>query len=185
MFRLKPITPHHKYLQECKASIQSPVLRCYQNVKHIASVYSRMWTIGSLLNFVNFRRNSSKREESRCLLIYLLSRQFRSRLVLQLRPKTLQPIIGILLARTGPSSSSGTATDYGLDGPGVESPWGDFPPVQTGPGDQIAPCTTGTGSFPGVKCGLGVLLTTHCRPVPGLWKSRAIPVSTLWATPGL
>ena len=42
----------------------------------------------------------------------------------------------------------------------------------------------GTGSFPGVKCGWGVLLTTH----PFLsrsWKSRAIPLPTLWATQGL
>jgi len=54
------------------------------------------------------------------------------------------------------------ATDYGLDGPGIESRWGrDFPPVQTGPGAHPASCTMGTGSFPGVKWGRGVLLTTH------------------------
>ena len=35
----------------------------------------------------------------------------------------------------GPGSSVGIATDYGLEGPGIESRWGrDFPPVQTGPG---------------------------------------------------
>ena len=34
----------------------------------------------------------------------------------------------------------------------------------------------GTGSFPEVKCGRGVLLTTHPIPVPQSWKSRAIPV---------
>jgi len=34
----------------------------------------------------------------------------------------------------------------------------------------------GTGSFPGVKCGRGMLLS---------WKSRAIPLPTFWATPGL
>ena len=44
----------------------------------------------------------------------------------------------------------------------------------------------GTGSFPGVKCGRGVLLlTTHPLLVPRSWKSRAIPLPTLWATPGL
>ena len=32
----------------------------------------------------------------------------------------------------------------------------------------------GTGSFPGVKCGRGVLLTTHPLLVPRSWKSRAI-----------
>ena len=39
-----------------------------------------------------------------------------------------------------------------------------------------------TGSFPGVKCGQGVLLTTHALLVPRSWKSRAIPLPTLWAT---
>ena len=34
----------------------------------------------------------------------------------------------------------------------------------------------GTGSFPGVKCGRGVLLTTHPLLVPWSWKSRAIPL---------
>jgi len=42
-----------------------------------------------------------------------------------------------------------------------------------------------TGSFPGVKCGRGVLLTTHPLLVPRSWKSTAIPLPTLWATRGL
>ena len=46
-------------------------------------------------------------------------------------------------------------------------------------------CKMGTGSFPGLKCGRGVLLTTHPLLVARSWKSRAIPLSTLWATPGL
>ena len=69
---------------------------------------------------------------------------------------------------------------------GIESRWGrDFPPVQTGPGAHPASCKMGTGSFPGVKCGRGVLLTTHPLLVPRSWKRRAIPLPTLWATPGL
>jgi len=36
----------------------------------------------------------------------------------------------------------------------------------------------GTGSFPGVKYGRGVLLTTHPVLVPRSWKSRAIYTST-------
>ena len=62
----------------------------------------------------------------------------------------------------------------------------DFPPVQTGPGAHPASCTMGTGSFPVVKCGRGVLLTTHPLLVPRSWKSRAtcIPLPTLWATTG-
>jgi len=44
----------------------------------------------------------------------------------------------------------------------------------------------GTGSFPGVKCGRGMLLTTHPLLVLRSWKSRAITLCTLWwATPGL
>jgi len=78
-----------------------------------------------------------------------------------------------------PGSSAGIATDYGLDGPGSN------PPVKTGPGAHPASCKTGTGSFPGVKCGRGVLLATHPLLVPRSWKSRAIPLPTQWATPGL
>ena len=92
---------------------------------------------------------------------------------------------GKYMAR-GPGSSVGIVTDYGLDGPG-SSPGGDeiFPPVQTDPGAHPASCTMGTGSFLGVKCGRGVLLTTHPLLVPRSWKSRAIPLPTLWATLGL
>ena len=38
--------------------------------------------------------------------------------------------------------------------------------------------------FPGVKYGRGVLLTTHPLLVPRSWKSRAIPLPTIWATTG-
>ena len=38
--------------------------------------------------------------------------------------------------------------------------------------------------FPGGKCGRDVLLTTHPLLVPRSWKSRAIPLPTLWATTG-
>jgi len=40
----------------------------------------------------------------------------------------------------------------------------------------------GTGSSPGVKCSRGVLLALL---VPRSWKSRAIPLPALWASPGL
>jgi hypothetical protein len=52
----------------------------------------------------------------------------------------------------------------------------DCPPVQTGPAAHPASCTMGTGSFPGVKCGRGMLLTTHLLLAPRSWKSRAIPL---------
>ena len=58
-------------------------------------------------------------------------------------------------------------------------------PLQTDPGAHPASCKMDTGSFPGVKCGRGVLLTTHPLLVPRSWKSRVIPLPTLWATPRL
>jgi len=86
----------------------------------------------------------------------------------------------------GPGSSVGIALDYGLGGPGL-NPGGDeiYRPVQTGSEAHPAFCTMGTGSFPGIKCGWGVLLTTHPLLVPRSWKSRAIPLPTFWATPDL
>jgi len=62
----------------------------------------------------------------------------------------------------GLGSSVGIATDYGLDGPGIEFRCRrDSPSVQTGPEAHPASCKTGTLFLPGVKCGRGVLLTTH------------------------
>jgi len=85
-----------------------------------------------------------------------------------------------------PGSSVGIATELRAGRSGIESQWGrDFPPVQTGPGAHQASCKMGTGSLPAVKCGRGVLLTTHPLLVPRSWNSRAIPLPTLWATPGL
>jgi hypothetical protein len=60
----------------------------------------------------------------------------------------------------------------------------DFPLVQTGPGAHPASCTMGTGSFPGVKYGRGVLLTIHPLLVPRSWNGRAITLPTIWATTG-
>ena len=39
-------------------------------------------------------------------------------------------------------------------------------------------------AFPGIKYGRGVLLTTHPLIVARSWKSRAIPLPTLWAITG-
>jgi len=87
---------------------------------------------------------------------------------------------------SGPGSSVGMATELRAGRSRIESRWGrDFPPVQTDPGAHPVSCKMCTGSFPGVKCGRGVLLSTHPLLVPRSWKSRAIPLPTLWATPGL
>ena len=68
----------------------------------------------------------------------------------------------------GPGNSDGIATDYGLDGPGIESRWWArfSTSVQTCPGVQPASYTMGTGSFPGVENGRGVKLTPHPLLVP-------------------
>ena len=87
---------------------------------------------------------------------------------------------------SGLGSSVGTATGYGLDSPG-SNPGGDkiFRPSRLALGPTQPPAKWDTGSFLGVKCGWGVLLTTHPLLVPGSWNNRAIPLPTLWATPGL
>jgi len=54
-------------------------------------------------------------------------------------------------------------------------------PAQTSPGAHPASCTMGTGSFPGVKTGRGVMLTPHPLPLPWSRKGRAIPLPSLWA----
>ena len=70
--------------------------------------------------------------------------------------------------KCGLGSSVGIAIGYGLDGPGIKSRWGArfSAPVQTGPGAHPAPCTMGTGSFPGGKSGWGVTLNPYLRLVP-------------------
>ena len=79
-----------------------------------------------------------------------------------------------------------TATELRAERSGIESRWErGFPPVQTGPGAHPTSCKMGTGSFSGIKCGRGVLLTTHPLLVSWSSKSRTIPLPTLWATPGL
>jgi len=66
-----------------------------------------------------------------------------------------QLLIICSLSVCGLGSIVGIATGYGLDGPGIESLWGrDFPHLS-----RLASCTMGTGSFPGVKSGRGVMLT--------------------------
>jgi len=88
--------------------------------------------------------------------------------------------------KSGPGSSVGIATGYGLDGPGIESLWGrDFLPVQTGPGAHTASCTMGTRSFLVVKSGRSVLLATHTLLASSSWKSRAIPLPPSGPQPGL
>ena len=86
----------------------------------------------------------------------------------------------------GPGSSVGIATELRAGRSGIESRWDEiFRPSRPALGAHPASCIMGTGPFPGVKCGRGLLLITHSLLVPQSWKSRIIPLPTLWATPGL
>jgi hypothetical protein len=57
----------------------------------------------------------------------------------------------VFLKMIGRDSSVGTATRYGLDGPGIEFWWGArfYAPVPTCPISHPVSYTMGTGSFPG------------------------------------
>jgi len=83
----------------------------------------------------------------------------------------------------GPDSSVCIATELGCGRSGNRIPVGArfSAPVQNGPGTYPASCTMGTGSFPGVKSGRGLTLTTHPLLVPWSRKSRAISLLPLWA----
>jgi hypothetical protein len=72
------------------------------------------------------------------------------------------------IVSSGPGSSVGIGTGYGMDCPGIESRWGArfSAPVQTGPGAHPASCKMGTGSFPVVESGRGVTLNPHPLLVP-------------------
>jgi len=86
----------------------------------------------------------------------------------------------------GPGSSVSIVTDYRLFGPGL-NPSGDeiFRLSRLALGPIEPPVQWVQGLSQGVKCGWGVLLTTHPLLVPWSWKSRVILLPTLWATPGL
>ena len=97
--------------------------------------------------------------------------------------RLLQRITGWYTETSGPGSTVGIATVLRGGRFGDLIPMGArfSVPVQTSPGAHPASCAMGTGSFPGVKSGRGVTLTPHPLLVSWSWKSRAIPLFSLWA----
>jgi hypothetical protein len=91
----------------------------------------------------------------------------------------------ILYKICGPGSSVGIANELRAGRSGDRIPEGrDIPLVQTDPGAHLASYAMSTLSFPGVKYGQGVLLTTHSLLLPRSRKSIAILLPTLWTTTG-
>jgi hypothetical protein len=95
--------------------------------------------------------------------------------------------IGLLYSLLGSRDSSvGIATRYGLEGPAIESRWGEifrtYPDRLRGPPSLLY---NGYLVFPGGKGGRGMMLTTHPLLVPRLRKGWAIPPITLWVLLGL
>jgi len=143
--------------------------KCLHNVLCFEFVVNKSAVLGDVINLNNFRAEMT---------------WFKFAKMHTWTELTVISVRSVLCG--GPGSSIGIATDYGLDGPGIESRWGrDFPPVQTGPGAHPASCTMGTGAFPGVKCGRVVTLTTHPLLAPRSWKSRAIPLPPSGPVTGL
>jgi hypothetical protein len=68
----------------------------------------------------------------------------------------------------GPGSSVGIATELRAGRSGDRIPVGArfSAPVHSGPEAHPVSCKTGTGSFPGVRCGRGVTFTPHPLLVP-------------------
>jgi hypothetical protein len=97
-----------------------------------------------------------------------------------------EEISELLPLTKGRDSSVGIATRYGLEGPRIESRWGEifrtYPDRLWGPPSLLH---NEHRVFLGGKGGRGVMLTTHPLLMPRLRKSWAIPPLTLWVLLGL
>ena len=65
------------------------------------------------------------------------------------------------ISQYGPGNSVGIATDYGLDGPGIESRWGEIFRLPDRPWGPPSLLYNWYRVFPGVESGQGVTLTPH------------------------
>ena len=84
----------------------------------------------------------------------------------------------------GPGSSVGIATDYGLDGLGIESRWGEIFGLPDRPWGPPSLLYNGYRVFPGGEVRPGRAADHSPLLVPWSWKSRAITLPSLWATTG-
>jgi len=76
-------------------------------------------------------------------------------------------ITGTILTNVGRDRSIGLATGHALDGPGIESPWGEiFRTCLDCPCGPPSLLYNGYRVFPGVKSGRGVTLTPHPLLMP-------------------
>ena len=83
---------------------------------------------------------------------------------------------------SGPGSSVGIASGYGIDRPGSNPGGGDiFRTCPDWPWGQPSFLYNGYRVFQGVKCSRGVMLTPHPLQVQRSKKSRDITVLPLWA----
>ena len=96
--------------------------------------------------------------------------------------KSLLKVSTLPLVLSGPGSSVGIATGYGPDGPGNESRWGEiFRTSPDRPWDPPSLLYNGYRVFPGGKERPGRDADPSPLLVPWSWKSRAIPLLSLWA----
>ena len=80
----------------------------------------------------------------------------------------------------------GIVTDYGLDNSVSNPSWDEiFCSSRPTLGPTQPPVKWAPGLSRGVNCGRGMLLTTHLLLASRSWKSKAIPLPTLWAISGL
>jgi hypothetical protein len=82
---------------------------------------------------------------------------------------------------SGPGSSVGIATDYGLDGPGIESRWGEIFRCPNWSWGTPSLLYNGYRVFPGGKVRLGRAVDHSPLLMPRSRKGGAIPLPTLEA----
>jgi hypothetical protein len=106
--------------------------------------------------------------------------------ILNVYQRHKQNIVHLIYKLRSWDSIVSIVTRYGLEGPGIESRWGEifhtYPDWLWGSPSLLY---NGYRVFPGGKGGRGLMPTTHPLLAPRLRKSWAIPPLTLWVLLGL